>query len=530
MLKVRFVEKSKQLIISSNELKKYYELIDKQCLEIFLPNNYEYEIVDENSPADICIVGIQHTNNNLLRSNELNIFLSVENFSVGRKHYQHFNKFNRYNNKSIDLYLYNDISLVTNNSIPNVLQRMKYFNKIFQNIEIPFSNKKFCLFTSRNLLNDNKKKILNELSKIGHIDMLNKYDDILKNKTCYNSKELIDIYSQYKFIICFENSKTNGYITEKIFNVFLSGSIPIYDGAPNINDFINPNSFLQYDNNIINKINMLKDNEILYNKIISTKKTKDFDYDIINNVFSKLLKFKKNNLKVISFCIYGNQKKYCQGLLENLKIMNNDTSNILSNFCAYIYVGNDVPQEYIQQYSEFNFTKIIYTNRIGHDNMINRFYAIDDDNVEVMIVRDIDSRLHERDIWCINHFIESQYNFHTIRDHPNHRALVLGGLWGVKKLDTKTKIKDLYIKYNIDNKIINRIQHDQYFLRDIIYPLYKSNIIIYVFSEKMRMKIEETIFKIPFNIQNDNFCGLAITYNDNSEEVKEYKWNEAWND
>jgi|TARA_B110000114_G_C15076539_1_gene392073 alpha-1,4-fucosyltransferase len=40
-------------------------------------------------------------------------------------------------------------------------------------------------------------------------------------------------------------SKTDGYVTEKIFNAFLSGSIPIYDGAPNIMDYIFPNSFIQ---------------------------------------------------------------------------------------------------------------------------------------------------------------------------------------------------------------------------------------------------------------------------------------------
>jgi hypothetical protein len=93
MLRVRFSEKSKQLIVNKHFEKNYFELIDTQAIDIFLSNKYQYVIVDENEPADICIIGIQHNDNSLLRENEYNIFLSVENFSVGRTHYNHWNKF-----------------------------------------------------------------------------------------------------------------------------------------------------------------------------------------------------------------------------------------------------------------------------------------------------------------------------------------------------------------------------------------------------------------------------------------------------
>ena len=45
-----------------------------------------------------------------------------------------------------------------------------------------------------------------------------------------------------------ENSHNEGpYITEKIFNVFLSQSIPIYDGEPKINEYINKKSYIKLD-------------------------------------------------------------------------------------------------------------------------------------------------------------------------------------------------------------------------------------------------------------------------------------------
>jgi len=288
MLKVRFLEKEKQLIVSKDNQKNYFELIDEQALDIFLIttlNQFSYkhenlfQIVDETDNADICIVGIQHTDNTLLRENEFNIFLSVENFSVGRKHYQFWNKFGRNGNSLINAYIYNDIPHPIDNIIPAIYCRINYFNSIYKNFEsirksIPFNSKKFCLFTSRNGLNNNKHLVLHELSKFGEIDFLDKYDNIIKNKTCYNSAELISLYSQYKFIICFENSKTDGYITEKIFNVFLSGSIPIYDGAPNVLDYINKDSFIQYDENISKKI-LILNNEKIYNVIINKDKIKN---------------------------------------------------------------------------------------------------------------------------------------------------------------------------------------------------------------------------------------------------------------
>jgi hypothetical protein len=280
MLRVRFSEKSKQLIVDKSTQANYYELLDTQAIEIFLPGNYQYQIVDEGDAADICIVGIQHTDNSLLRSNEHNIFLSVENFSVGRTHYKHWNKFGRSGNPLINSYIYNDISQPVDNIIPAVYCRVKYFNKIYPLFEsirsaITFEKKKFCLFTSRNGLNSNKQLVINQLAQLGQIDFLDQYDEVLKSKSCYNSLELIQVYSQYKFIICFENSKTPGYVTEKIFNVFASGSIPIYDGAPNITDYIIPGSFIQYDANIVKKVAMLANNQVLYNAVVSKEKTKE---------------------------------------------------------------------------------------------------------------------------------------------------------------------------------------------------------------------------------------------------------------
>ena len=60
-------------------------------------------------------------------------------------------------------------------------------------------------------------------------------------------------------------------------------------------------------------------------------------------------------MKVFSFCIFGNKKKYCLGLCKNLEIINKK----LPDFYIWIYGGNDVPSEYIEKYKSYNNVKYI---------------------------------------------------------------------------------------------------------------------------------------------------------------------------
>ena len=50
--------------------------------------------------------------------------------------------------------------------------------------------------------------------------------------------------SHYKFALCFENFSFPGYITEKIIDCFVASVIPVYLGAPDIEEFIPSDSFI----------------------------------------------------------------------------------------------------------------------------------------------------------------------------------------------------------------------------------------------------------------------------------------------
>lgn len=62
---------------------------------------------------------------------------------------------------------------------------------------------------------------------------------------CANKRDVL-LGSTFNF--AFENCRINDLVTEKIFDSFQAGAIPIYFGAPNINSLIPADLYISYDN------------------------------------------------------------------------------------------------------------------------------------------------------------------------------------------------------------------------------------------------------------------------------------------
>jgi hypothetical protein len=115
-------------------------------------------------------------------------------------------------------------------------------------------------------------KFINELSKYKKVDM----GGIYKNNVGGIVRNKIRFLSAYKFSIAMENSEGQGYISEKIFDSFIAGTIPIYYGGYMLDEFINPKSYILIKNeeDMLKKIEYIKqiDNDAkLYTKILSEK-------------------------------------------------------------------------------------------------------------------------------------------------------------------------------------------------------------------------------------------------------------------
>ena len=58
-------------------------------------------------------------------------------------------------------------------------------------------------------------------------------------------KDKLSILSRSRFSFCYENNKSlSNYITEKIFDSFVAGCVPVYWGADNILNYIDPRCFI----------------------------------------------------------------------------------------------------------------------------------------------------------------------------------------------------------------------------------------------------------------------------------------------
>ena len=57
-------------------------------------------------------------------------------------------------------------------------------------------------------------------------------------------KDKIKFLSSYKFSFSMENTKGDGYVSEKIIDSFLAGTIPIYYGDYMVDEYINPKAYI----------------------------------------------------------------------------------------------------------------------------------------------------------------------------------------------------------------------------------------------------------------------------------------------
>ena len=208
--------------------------------------------------------------------------------------------------------------------------------------------------------------------------------------------------------------------------------------------------------------------------------------------------------KVISFSLWGDDPKYCVGAIKNADL----AIQFYPGWICRFHVGTSTPIKYVNQLRSKNNVEVIERQEEGNwEGMFWRFLDASDLSVEVMISRDTDSRLDEREAAAVNEWLQSGKKFHIMRDHPFHKTEILGGMWGVRNhflADMKHLITD-YTKGNY-------WQVDQNFLREIIYPIIKSNCMVH----------DEFFEKSPFPTKRKKgyFVGQAFNADDSFFEPK----------
>jgi len=169
--------------------------------------------------------------------------------------------------------------------------------------------------------------------------------------------------------------------------------------------------------------------------------------------------------KIISFSLWGTNPEYLNGAIENSKLQ----SEIYPDWKCRFYVGTSVPREVID--TLIQTSEVIIMDEPGDwTGMFWRFYPCSDASVGVMISRDADSRLNIREKIMVDEFLASPKSFHSIKDHPLHIADVMGGMFGCKYPRLMNMVQEIN-KFQKED----RIQTDQEFLAQVIYPKIKDD-------------------------------------------------------
>jgi hypothetical protein len=213
--------------------------------------------------------------------------------------------------------------------------------------------------------------------------------------------------------------------------------------------------------------------------------------------------------KIISFSLWGDNPKYTIGAIKNVE----QSKTIYPDWICRFYCGKSVPLEITEKLKSYNNVEVIEMDEDGDwSGMFWRFYACEDS--DVMISRDTDSRLSFREKLAVDEWLESDKDFHIMRDHPYHNALILGGMWGVRN----GILKDIISIINQYNKG-DFWQVDQNFLREEIYPIIKDNSFIH--DEFMKFETWSKLF--PSERKNKEFVGDVFDSN-NVRHPEYYKY------
>ena len=118
----------------------------------------------------------------------------------------------------------------------------------------PYEERKFLTLIASRLSSKHPKQLYSEREKLirffearpkEEFDLYGRFWEKRKFR-CWKGTipEKMNVLKQYRFAIAYENSAETGYVTEKLWDCFAAGAVPIYWGAPNIAEIVPPDCFI----------------------------------------------------------------------------------------------------------------------------------------------------------------------------------------------------------------------------------------------------------------------------------------------
>lgn len=176
---------------------------------------------------------------------------------------------------------------------------------------------------------------------------------------------------------------------------------------------------------------------------------------------------------LISLCLWGSKKIYCQGAIDNVKI----AKSIYPDFDVRIYINPSCPA--LSSLSKLPCQLHIVNDWADFRFALTRFYAASDKSYSHVIFRDCDSILNDREAGAVREWVASGLNGHIIREVPEHLEFkIMAGLCGIRTNVFENMEKEIkyWLKANMIGTIMPvEVYTDQLYLNTVVWKKIKNS-------------------------------------------------------
>jgi hypothetical protein len=178
---------------------------------------------------------------------------------------------------------------------------------------------------------------------------------------------------------------------------------------------------------------------------------------------------------VIAYCLWGNERRYCIPLLENVRIQ----PHLFPGWSIRLYHDATVEGTYLTELRArgVDLRAVALPPHVPpHRRLLWRFGVIDDPTVRRFLIRDADSLLSVKERVAVDAWLQSRYRFHAMRDWFTHTDLLLAGLWGGVGgiLPSVDALLNAYTGWRMENDHV-----DQDVLAETVWPSIRGDVLIH---------------------------------------------------
>jgi protein O-GlcNAc transferase len=219
--------------------------------------------------------------------------------------------------------------------------------------------------------------------------------------------------------------------------------------------------------------------------------------------------------RVISFALWGEFRLYCIGAIKNALL----AKKIFPGWICRYYYDVTVPKIIIDYLKNLDNTELIYIEEKsgaikykenGQFGMFWKFFPFNDDDVEIWLSRDVDSRISPYEKRILDEFLKSDNIIHSFRN--SNEGPLRGGMTSFKNFNgdkdnriINNKKLDIFELTAYIDRYNTPFYSDEKFLNNIILPYYKNN-----YDSAPRSPSDSITNHIEIPIYCGDYCGRVL--------------------